>query len=321
MINFLFKPLTLLFIGIYIGFIFLLLSGTKDEDLSDFPWGNVYLENHNGKLSELGAASYHFNSETDSYISYENYDHFKEGFYLKYQDGTSPQKIRFTDLKYNKFFRTLTAVCNFESHDYKYLNAYFDYYIYENNYQFSRASGFQLDVNSYSDSLPFIFPSGAKLIIEACSNNQLDDISTDIFFRFERDQYPHNEPSYETETIKLTSKMNTYEVAIPVLQSESGYSSVLMYIENINTSLIIKNISLKFKKGEKEFINKLIFSESFGSAVLIEPFSNKDLKWVYKIKFSKDFSKIENGYVEIFSEGYEPWRTHYGPDWFYLKSN
>ena len=53
MIRFLFKPLSLLFIGIYIGFVFWLLSGTKDEDLSDFPWGNTYLENTNGKLSEL----------------------------------------------------------------------------------------------------------------------------------------------------------------------------------------------------------------------------------------------------------------------------
>ena len=148
MINFFFRPLTLLFIGIYIGFVFWLLSGTKDEDLSDFPWGNIYIENTNGKLSDIGAASYHFNSKEDSYISYENYDHLKEGFYFEYQDGTSPEKIRFTDFKYNKFFRTLTAVCEFRSQDNDYLNAYFNYYIYENNHGFSKESGYELDVDS-----------------------------------------------------------------------------------------------------------------------------------------------------------------------------
>ena len=320
MVKLLFKPRALLFIGIYIGFVFWLLSGTKDEDLSDFPWGNIYLENTNGELSEIGAESYHFNSEEDSYISYENFDHFKEGFCFKYQDGVTPKKIRFTDFKYNKFFRTLTAVCDFRSHDNDYLNAYFDYYIYENNHGFSRASGYELDVDSYDDSLPFFFTNGAILTIKACSNNPLDDMPTDIFFRFEKDQYPNNEPSYETETIRLRSEMDTYKVVIPKSLTESGYSSVLMYIENINTSLIIKDIALNFEENGNAFTEKLIFSKSFGSAVLAEPFSDKDFKWEYKFKFSKDFSKIEDGYLEIHSEGYEPWKTNYGPNWFYLKS-
>ena len=118
---------------------------------------------------------------------------------------------------------------------------------------------------------------------------------TDIFFRFEKDQYPNNEPSYETETIRLTSEMNSYKVAIPNSLMESGYRSVLMYVENINTSLIIKDIALKFEENGKAFTKKLIFSKAFGSAVLTEPFSDKDLKWEYKFKFSKDFSKIEDG--------------------------
>ena len=317
--KFLFRPLTLLFIGVYIGFVFWLLSGTKNEYLSDFPWGNTYLESTNGKLSEFGVASYHFDSEEDSYISYENYDHFKAGYCLEYQDGTSPEKIRFTDFKYNKLFRTLNAVCDFRSQDNDYLNVYFDYYIYENKHGFSKESGYELNIDSYEDSLPFFFPNGAILIIEACSNNQLDEMPTDIFFRFEKDQYPNNEPSYETETIRLTSEMNSYEVAIPNSLTKSGYSSVLMYVENINTSLIIKDIALKFEENGEAFTKKLIFSKAFGSAVLSEPFSEKDFKWEYKFKFSKDFSKIEDGYIEIHSEGYEPWRYNYGPDWFYLK--
>ena len=320
MIKFLLRPISLIFIGLYIGFIFWLLSGTKDKDLSYFPWGNIYLENTNGKHSELGAASYHFDSETDSYVSYENYNYFKGGFYYRYQDGTSPQKIRFTDLKYNKLFRTLSALCDFRSQDNDYLRVYFDYYVYENNHGFSRASGYELDIDSYRDSLPYFFPNGAILKIEACSNNQLDETPTDIFFRFEKDQYPDNEPSYETETIRITNEMNSYEVTIPDSFKGSGFSSVLMYIENINTSLIIKNIVLKFKKDGKEINEELIFSKAFGNALVSEPFSDKDLKWEYKFKFSKDFSKIEGGYLKIHSEGYEPWRINYGSEWFYFKS-
>ena len=321
MTKFLVRPLTLLFIGLYIVFIFFLLSGFRDQDLDDFPWGNIYLEKTNGKLSELGVVSYHFNSQEDSYISYENFDHFKEGFYFENQDGLSPKKIKFTDFKYNKFFRRLSAVCDFQSNADGYLNTHYDYYIYENKYGFSRASGYQLSLDSYDDLFPFYFPNGAVLIIEACSINHSDEIPTDIFIRFEKDQYPQNEPSYETDTIKVNSVMSTYEILIPKSLPGLGYSSVLMYVENINTSLIIKDVTLKFFEDGKEYIHKLIFSDAFGSAIIIEPYSYKDLKWEYEFKFSNDFKEIKGGYLEIHSEGSDPWRTNYGPDWHYIKSN
>ena len=47
--------------------------------------------------------------------------------------------------------------------------------------------------------------------------------------------------------------MNSYKVAIPNSLMESGYRSVLMYVENINTSLIIKDIALKFEENGKAF--------------------------------------------------------------------
>ena len=47
--------------------------------------------------------------------------------------------------------------------------------------------------------------------------------------------------------------MNSYKVAIPNSLTKSGYSSVLMYIENINTSLIIKDIALKFEENGNAF--------------------------------------------------------------------
>ena len=246
MLNYLLRPVTLLFISIYVGFIYWLLSGIKEENVKDFPWGRSYIEVSNGELSGLGEASYHFYSEKNSYIDYKNFDHFKEGFYMKLTDGTVPNEVKFKDFKYNKFSRTLTAICDFQSNDMDYINVFFDHYIYKNNHGFSRASGYQLDVGSYNQFLPFTFPNGANLVIEACSNNQKNDVPTNIFIRFEKDQYPNNEPSYETQTISLTSEMNTYRVAIPQTPPGVGYSSVLMYIENVNTSLIIKDLILEY---------------------------------------------------------------------------
>ena len=157
MIRFLLRPFSLFFIAGYIGFIFWLLSGTKVKDLSDFPWGNTYLENTNGKLHKLGQASYHFDSVEDTYINYEFYDHFKEGFNFQFPDGASPEKIKLRDFKYNKLFRTLSAVCDFQSTNNGYLEVFFDHYIYENDHGFSKESGFELDIESYSGSLPFHF--------------------------------------------------------------------------------------------------------------------------------------------------------------------
>lgn len=319
MLKFIFKPLPLLFIALYISFV-LWLYNSMETGNGDFPWGSVYIENLDGEVFKLGEASYHFNSEDDSYISYENFDHFKRGFNFEFSDGTTPQRIQFTDFKYSKFSRTLSAVCDFEASDSGYLSAYFDHYIYENKEEFSRASGFQLDSGFYKESLPFSFPNGASLIIEACSNNSSKDIPTNIFIRFENEPYPNNEPSYETEAVRLTSEMSTYEVAIPKLSSSIGFNSVLMYIKDKNTSLVIKNIVLKYEQDGEAFTKELIFSDAFGGAVLFEPYNYKDLKWVYKFKFSEDFSKIEGGYLEIHSEGYEPWRSEYGSDFFYFRS-
>ena len=147
----------------------------------------------------------------------------------------------------------------------------------------SQKSGLSLILNLDSGSLPFHFPNGAILTIEACSNNHLDAVTTDIFIRFEKNQYLIT--LYETEIISVTSDINTYEIAIPKSLTPSGYGSVLMYLEDINTSLIIKDMTLKFMKDGKEFDEKLIFSKSFGSALIIEPFSDKILKWEFVFRF------------------------------------
>ena len=92
-----------------------------------------------------------------------------------------------------------------------------------------------------------------------------------------------------------------------------------MYILNKNTSLTIEKTVLEYEKKGEKVSEELIFSKAFGEAVLNEPYNEKDLKWVYKFKFNKDFSKIDNGKLVIHSMKYEPWTLKYGSDWFYSK--
>ena len=317
MIKFLLKPTALLFITLYCGFIFWLLNRPSG---SDFSWGNIYLQNFEGEAMGLGEASYHFNSKDDSYISYENMDFEKRGFYFKFSDGTSPRRLKLTDIKYNKIFRTLSAVCDFTKNGNDYLSVYYNQYTYENLENFSRENGYQLDPNSYKESLPYDLSNGAKLIIKARSTNSSDSVPTDLIISFDKLAHPQNESLYETDSIRLNNEINTYEISIPKFYSESGIGSISLYVLNKNTSLTIEKTVLEYEKEGEKVSEELIFSDVFGEASLHEPFNAKDLKWVYKFKFNEDFSKIDNGKLVIHSMEYEPWTYgKYDSNWFYSK--
>ena len=285
----------------------------------DFPWGNIYLQNFEGEFMGLGEESYHFNSEDDCYISYENYDSEKGRFYYKFSDGTSPKRLQLTDIEYYPIPRVLSAVCDFTKNGKDYLNVYYDQYTYENLENFSRENGYQLDPNSYKESLPYDLSNGAKLTIKARSTNSSDSVPTYLIISFDKLAHPQNESLYETDSIRLNNEINTYEISIPKFYSESGVGSISLYILNKNTSLTIEKTVLEYERKGEKVSEELIFSKAFGEAVLNEPYNEKDLKWVYKFKFNKDFSKIDNGKLVIHSMKYEPWTLKYGSDWFYSK--
>ena len=199
------------------------------------------------------------------------------------------------------------------------MNVFYDYYAYENLYPFWRGSGFQLDRGRYVNSLPFNFENGATLTITGCSNNSSEAEPTDVFIRFENNPYPNNEPSYETGIISFTGDIITHVINIPKLDNDEKFNSVLMYLTSENTGLIIKDISLKYFKEDLEFSKKLVFSEAFGQVTLYEPFYFKDLKWKYEFKFSKDFSRIEGGYLRILSESDDPRKVSFDNELYYSK--
>ena len=214
----------------------------------------------------------------------------------------------------------LSAVCDFTKNGKDYLNVYYDQYTYENLANFSRENGYQLDPNSYKESLPYDLSNGAKLIIKARSTNSSDSVPTDLIISFDKLAHPQNESLYETESIRLNNEINTYEISIPGFYSVSSIGSISMRILNKNTSLTIEKIVLEYDKKGENVSEELIFSDAFGEAPLYEPYNDKELKWVYKFKFNKDFSKIDNGKLVIHSMGYEP-RTYgkYDSNWFYSK--
>ena len=319
MIKLIFRPITLLLITIYILYIFSLLKKPSESDLDNFPWGNIYLQNLEGESMGIGEESYHFKSKDDSYISYENWDPEKNAFYLEYSDGTSPKRLQFTEIKYNKLFRTLSVVCDFTKNGTDYLNVYYNQYIYENVKGHSRENGFQLNGDPYGFFLPFALSNGAKLIIKARSTNSSDEIPTDLIISFDKLPHPRNESLYETEKIRLNNEINTYEISIPKLYSESGIGSISMYVLNKDTSLTIEKTVLEYEINGEKVSEELIFSDAFGDAVLTEPWNDKELKWVYKFKFNKDFSKIDNGKLVIYPMNFEPWTIKYGSNWFYSK--
>lgn len=286
----------------------------------DFPWGNIYLQNVEGEVMGLGEASYHFNSEDDCYISYENYDSEKGGFYYKFSDGTSPKRLQLTNIEYYPIPRVLSAVCDFTKNGKDYLNVYYDQYTYENLENFSRENGYQLDSNSYKESLPYDLSNGAKLIIKARSINSSDSVPTDLIISFDKLPHPRNESLYETEKIRLNNEINTYEISIPKLNSGSSIGSISMRILNKNTALTIEKTVLEYEKKGEKVSEELIFSDAFGEAPLYEPYNDKELKWVYRFKFNKDFSKIDNGKLVVHPMGYEPWTYgKYDSNWFYSK--
>ena len=213
----------------------------------------------------------------------------------------------------------LSAVCDFTKNGKDYLNVYYDQYTYENLENFSRENGYQIDPNSYKESLPYDLSNGAKLIIKARSTNSSDSVPTDLIISFDKLPHPRNESLYETEKIRLNNEINTYEISIPKLNSGSSIGSISMRVLNKNTALTIEETVLEYDKKGKKVSVELIFSDAFGEASLHEPFNDKDLKWVYKFKFNKDFSKIDNGKLVIHSMEYEPRTLKYGSNWFYSK--
>ena len=320
MIKFSLKPITLTFITIYGFLIFSLLKKPSESNLDNFPWGNIYLQNLEGESMGIGEESYHFKSKDDSYISYENWDPEKNAFYLKYSDGTLPKRLQFTEIKYNKLFRTLSVVCDFTKNGTDYLNVYYNQYIYENVKGYSRENGFQLNGNPYGFFLPFALSNGAKLIIKARSTNSSDKIPTDLIISFDKLPHPRNESLYETEKIRLNNEINTYEISIPKLYSESGIGSISMYVLNKDTSLTIEKTVIEYEINGEKVSEELIFSDAFGDAVLTEPWNEKELKWVYEFKFNKDFSKIDNGKLVIHPMNFEPWTAgKFNSNWFYSK--
>ena len=80
---------------------------------------------------------------------------------------------------------------------------------------------------------------------------------------------------------------------------------------------VLKRLILKY--NDKFLTTRKDIFYSLCKSIIGQQISVAAANSVFK-KFSKDFSKIEEGYLEVHSQGYEPWRRYFGPDWFYIES-
>ena len=62
--------------------------------------------------------------------------------FLENSDRSFPRRIKFTNIKYNKFFRTLHAVCDFTEDGNDYLRVYYNHYIYDSQKATPERMGF-----------------------------------------------------------------------------------------------------------------------------------------------------------------------------------
>lgn len=336
MFSFLLNPRSLIFLIVYLFSIIWYLSdgfksfdaiwepfgsGSSVQKLSEFPWGHTYFQFREGRQFELGEESYHFLSSENAFINFEN---TAARLNVRYElsDGTQVNNWKFTNLSYNPKKRELSGTLDFTGNGDDYLVVYTDYATYEMQGEFWRGRGFQLEKKRYDSVLPLSFPNGGKIVFDAYSAYE----GAEVFFRFENQAYPDNEPSYETEPIRIDTKSGLYEIAIPKMSRDLKFHSVILYLPQSDSEVFIKDLQLIRKTGGEGTSKalKLEFSDAFGADVFYYwPFEDHDSKWTYKWKFSKDFSRIESGWLKAFNKDDElnfelDYRVQ-KPSWYYIK--
>lgn len=93
--------------------------------------------------------------------------------------------------------------------------------------------------NTNSALYPISLSDGGQITFTAAVNG-----SADVRFRFERLPYPDVEPSFDTSAITVTGTSEiSYTIEVPS-QSENIYRNLILYIDNLDTPVTIKNVQV-----------------------------------------------------------------------------
>lgn len=97
--------------------------------------------------------------------------------------------------------------------------------------------------NDNSSLYPMSFPNGGTITFDAALPAGGTD--TNVRFRFERLPYPDVEPSFNTDAVTVTGEgMTQYTITFGAQDAANTYSSFLMYLNEQDQSVIIKNIQV-----------------------------------------------------------------------------
>jgi hypothetical protein len=90
---------------------------------------------------------------------------------------------------------------------------------------------------------PFAFTNGGKITFKASLPEGSAD--ADIRFRFEKAPYPDVNPWFDAGTVTVTGTTEaTYTIDIEARPSDETYSSLLMYVDTRDTSVVITDIQV-----------------------------------------------------------------------------
>jgi hypothetical protein len=168
--------------------------------------------------------------------------------YLLQRD--TPVEIKDIKIIGNTESETSAPKCSSELCDLNFSGVFgdLDYNANTNTYLFpSYAQPWAGAANENYDGYPLSFTKEGKIsftasIPESITNNN----QVAIKFAFERKPYPDNRPIFYTETAYISGPSSkTYEISIPPYEDEGiTFESILLYIETLDTPVIIKDVTL-----------------------------------------------------------------------------
>ena len=117
--------------------------------------------------------------------------------------------------------------------------------------------------NNNAQMYPLSFPHGGKITFTASIPEGSTD--TNVRFRFERLPFPDTEPSYNTETVLVTTSggERTYTIEVPD-QGTNTFESFLLYVVDRDQPVMIKDVTVE-EYAEEEFAD---FGGTFGGTTV-----------------------------------------------------
>ena len=96
--------------------------------------------------------------------------------------------------------------------------------------------------NTNTALYPMSFPHGGE--VRFVAGTPPEGGSTQIYFKFEANPYPNNNPSFDTSTALVSGELTDYTLEIPAQDPDQQYNSFLMYIVERDQPVMVQNIEV-----------------------------------------------------------------------------